>query len=71
MKVCDHGVGICEEFTDLVLFDKTRSSIVVNSNIKFFKTIKKEMSKLNYQIVFTKTFKDLDTITCVFKKGDK
>ena len=71
MGVCERGVHVCEEFTDFVLFDKTRMSIVTNIDIEFFKTIKKEMEKLGYRLVFTKSFKDMESITCVFELASK
>lgn len=67
MRIYEKAVCICEEFTEIVLFDKTRLSIVVNIDTKYFKIIKKELNKLGYKLIFTKQFKHNETITCTFK----
>jgi len=67
MKTSEKAVGICEEFTDFVLFDKTRLSIVTNIEKIYFRIIKQEMEKLGYVLIFTNAFKDINTITCGFK----
>ena len=75
MEVYERGVHVCQEFTDFVLLDKTRMSIVINVDLEFFKTIKKEMQKIGYRLMFTKPFKDINSITCAFellpKKNNK
>lgn len=67
MQVYDKAKGLCEEFTDYVLIDKTRHSIIVNIKKEFFGIIKKELEKLGYTLVFTKTLPEINTITCTFK----
>lgn len=67
MKVHEKAVSVCEEFTDNVLFDRTRYSIVVNIKVDYFRTVKKELEKLGYKLIFTNRFEDSETITCTFK----
>lgn len=66
MKVYEQAVGLCEEFTDFVLFDKHRMSIITNIDIIYFRTLKKEIEKLGYVLCFTKSFQNINTITCGF-----
>lgn len=66
MKLHEKAKLLCEEFSNDVIFDKTRYSIVINIEVKYLRIIKKEMEKLNYKLVFTKNFKALDTITLCF-----
>jgi len=66
VKVYDRAAGLCEEFTDYVLVDKTRHSIIVNIDVKYFRTIKKELEKLGYTLVFTKQMQTSETITLTF-----
>lgn len=66
MKVYERAVGLCEEFTDFVLVDKRRNSIITNIDIIHFKTIKREVEKLGYILFFTNSFKNINTITCGF-----
>jgi hypothetical protein len=67
VEVHEKAVGICQEFTDYILFDRTRHSIIVNIETRYFKYIIKELKKLGYSLIFTKQFKDNNTITCTFK----
>lgn len=67
MKVYEKAVSVCEEFTDSVLFDKTRYSIIVNIKVDYFRTVKKELEKLGYKLIFTNRFENNETITCTFK----
>lgn len=66
MKVHEKAKSFCEEFSTDVIFDHTRFSIIVNIDTKYLRTIKKEMEKLNYKLIFTKHFKSLDSITLCF-----
>lgn len=66
MTVYDRARSLCEEFTDYVLFDKTRHSIIVNINKEHFKIITKELGKLGYKLIFTKTLNEINTITCTY-----
>ena len=66
MKVHEKAVYLCEEFTDFVLLDKTRHSIIISVDVLFFKTIKRELQKIGYSVVFAKMFSDLNSITVGF-----
>jgi hypothetical protein len=57
---------LCEEFTDYVLFDKTRHSIIISVKKEYFRTITKELDKLGYKLIFTKTLEDINNITCTY-----
>jgi predicted RNA-binding protein with PIN domain len=66
VKVYDRAVGLCEEFTDYVLVDRTRHSIIVNIDVEYFRTVKKELERLGYTLVFTKKMETNETITLTF-----
>lgn len=66
MKLHDKAKLLCDEFSNDVLFDRTRYSIIINIDTIYFRTIKTEMEKLNYRLVFSKNFKALNTITLCF-----
>jgi len=68
VKTYDRARGVCEEFSDHVLYDKTRHSIIIHIEQEYFKVVKKELERLGYSLVFTKAFSDDDTITCTFKQ---
>lgn len=66
MKLYEKAKLLCDEFSNDVIFDKTRYSIVINIDVKYLRIIKKEMEKLNYNLVFAKNFNTLNTITLCF-----
>lgn len=67
MEAYEKAKCLCEEFTDCVLLDRTRHSILINIDKAFFRVVKKELEKLGYMLVFTKALHDGTTITCSFK----
>ena len=58
MNVHERAEWFCEEFTDYVLVDRTRHSIIVNIKKDYFKIVYQELQKLDY----------INTITCTFKQ---
>jgi|TARA_R110002167_G_scaffold55962_7_gene159012 hypothetical protein len=59
----------CEEYTNTVLVDNTRGSILVNIKAEYFHVVYKELQKLGFKLVFKTSLKTLDSITCTFIKG--
>jgi hypothetical protein len=57
-----------EEFTDFVLVDDVRDSIIINIKKDFFSTIYREYKKLGYKLVHLTKFKDGEQMTLVFVK---
>lgn len=57
-----------EEFTDFVLVDEKRQSIILNIEKEFFKTVYKEYKKLGFKLVHVTRFNDDQGVTCVFVK---
>ena len=68
MRVYEKAKAFCEEFSDNVIYDRTRYSIIVNIDPKHLRVVKKEMAKLNYVIIFSKYFKVANTITICFRQ---
>ncbi len=57
-----------EEFTDFVLVDEKRKSVILNIEKEYFKTIYKEYKKLGFKLTHITKFKGEKGITCVFVK---
>lgn len=57
-----------EEFSDFVLVDEKRQSIIINIERIHFKTIYKEYRKLGFKLIHITVFDDDQGITCVFVK---
>ena len=59
-----------EEFTDFVLVDEKRNSIIINIKTEFFKTVFLEYKRMGFKLVHVTKFKDEEKgMTCVFVKG--
>jgi hypothetical protein len=58
-----------EEFTDFVLIDEQRQSVIVNLDIKYFKIVYKEYKKLGLVLKHVTRFKESSTMTCVFARS--
>lgn len=59
-----------EEFTDFVLVDKKRNSVIINIDVKYFKVVFREYKKMGFNLVHVTKFKDEEKgMTCVFVKG--
>ena len=64
----ERAYALGEEFTDFVLIDKKRGSIIINIEKEFFKVIYKEYSRLGFKLIHVTKFNDDQGITCVFIK---
>ena len=66
-NIRDYTFG--EEFTDFVLIDKKRQSVILKIKTDFFKTVYKEYKKLGFKLVHVTKFNNEQGITCVFVKA--
>ena len=57
-----------EEFTDYVLIDVKRKSIVLNIDKEYFKILYREYTKMGFSLKHVSSFKENKGITCVFVK---
>lgn len=59
-----------EEFTDFVLVDEKRNSVVLNIKTEFFRIVFLEYKRMGFKLVHVTKFKDEEKgMTCVFVKG--
>jgi len=64
-RICSFG----EEFTDFVLVDEKRNSVIINIDVKYFKVIFREYKRMGFKLVHVTRFKDEEKgMTCVFVK---
>jgi len=71
VAISEKAFSLVEEFTDFLLFDDIRKSIVVNVKRDYVKTIKLELSKLHYDLVHQSTIEGSISYTLVFVKEYK
>ena len=61
---------LLEEFTDFVLVDEVRDSIVVSVEREYVKIINYELRKFGYKLVHKSEVTDVDSFTLVFMLQD-
>lgn len=61
---------LLEEFTDFVLVDEVRDSIVVSVEREYVKIINFELRKFGYKLVHKSEVIDMDSFTLVFMLQD-
>ncbi len=59
-------IAVCEEFTDVILFDDIHKSVIINIAIDRFPTLRKELKRYRYNLKHMTKMQDSETITCVF-----
>jgi hypothetical protein len=66
--VRDYTLG--EEFSDFVLVDEKRKSVIINIELEYFKTVYREYTKLGFKLIHVTRFKNEEKgITCVFLRA--
>lgn len=68
MNDTDRAFRLGEEFTDYVLVDESRNSVIINLNTEYFKVLYKEYKKLGYVLKHVTHFNEDKGMTCVFVK---
>lgn len=68
MGSSERAYSLGEEFTDFVLVDKQRQSIILNIDDDLFKTVFIEYKKLGFLLKHVTRFKKDGHMTCVFVK---
>lgn len=66
MKAYEKALALIEEFTDCILYDQARRSIVVNVDLDHLIILEKELKKLDYSIIFTNHSNHTNKVTCTF-----
>lgn len=61
---------LLEEFTDFVLVDEVRDSIVISVEREYVKIINYELRKFGYKLVHKSEVTDMDSFTLVFMLQD-
>lgn len=68
MSVASRALSLGEEFTDFILVDDKRDSIIINIKECYFKIIFTEYRRLGYSLKHVTRFKNDELMTCVFAK---
>jgi hypothetical protein len=68
--ILDRVVSLSKEFTDFVLVDEKRNSIIVNVEKEYFRIVFKEFGRHGFKLKHKTLFKHNDMMTCVFIKEE-
>lgn len=69
MTASERVLALGEEFSEYILVDETRGSIIINIEIIYFDILFREYKRLGYKLVHVTRFKTKDSMTCVFAKS--
>jgi len=67
MKATSTPLAVCEEFTDTVLVDSKRNSIVLNISNEWFEVLNTRLNNLNFCLIHKSKLGD--SFTCVYVLG--
>jgi len=63
-------LALGEEFSEYILVDESRGSIIINIEVVYFNILFREYRRLGYKLVHVTRFKAKDSMTCVFAKSN-
>lgn len=66
MKPHEKAFAFIEEYSEYVLLDKQRKSLIANFDKKHFKVIVLELKKLHFKLSHVTRFETNTSMTCVF-----
>lgn len=66
MGLTERAFYLAEEFTDFLLEDRQRGSLIVNIQAEYFAIVFREFRKLGYKLVHKTSIKDGKSFTLVF-----
>lgn len=70
MKELDFVQSICEEFTDIIITDKKKNSIILHIPAKYFKALNSRLTEKGFELIFKKSVsKGSYTVTYAFNKN--
>jgi hypothetical protein len=64
-KILNIVTSICEEFTDVILVDHNKNSVIINVQKKWFKTLNMRLISLKFELVHKTTIKTGYTCTYI------
>ena len=68
MAISERASALGEEFSDYILVDEARESIIINIDLEYFDIIYREYKRLGFKLTHVTRFKSKDSMTCVFAK---
>ena len=68
MAISERVLALGEEFSDYILIDDSRNSVIINFDMEYFDILYREYKRLGYCVKHVTRFKSKDSMTCVFTK---
>lgn len=68
MAVYERALALGEEFSDYMILDESRNSIIINIDMEYFDILYREYKRLGFSVKHVTRFKSKDSMTCVFAK---
>ena len=71
MSILKVVTSICEEFTDVILVDHNKNSIIINVKKQWFRALNIRLKSLNFELVHKTPIKTGYTCTYILKDTKK
>jgi len=71
MSVSKIVTSICEEFTDTILVDHNKDSIIINVKKQWFKALNMRLKSLDFKLVHKTSIKTGYTCTYILEKSEE
>jgi hypothetical protein len=68
MSIIERVQAVGEEFSDYLLVDNLRNSLIINVETQYLEILIQEYKRLQFSLIHTTAFKSKDSVTCVFTK---
>jgi len=68
VAVYERALALGEEFSDYMILDESRNSIIINIDMEYFDILYREYKRLGFSVKHVTRFKSKDSMTCVFAK---
>ena len=70
MKEIDFIQSVCEEFTDVVITDKKKNSVILHLPSKYFKELNNRLTEKGFELTFKKAVNP-GSYTCSYTRKKK
>jgi hypothetical protein len=68
VAISERVLALGEEFSDYIIVDNARNSVIINIDMEYFDILYREYKRFGYSVKHVTRFKSKDSMTCVFAK---
>jgi len=68
VAVSERALALGEEFSEYLIIDESRNSIIINIDMEYFDILYREYKRMGFSVKHVTRFKSKNSMTCVFAK---